>query len=179
LQNPNQFLLTQWPGGESGFDGGVGVGIADHALQNPNQFLLTQCDSSLGGESGFDDVGVGIAGGEVMLCDCVVVVTSLHPQRYPGVLQSVVLEGAETDVEVASLQPNQPGVLHEDVDVFVEVGVEVLVLVLLLVVDVSSLQPNHPGVLQVEVVVVVVVVLVEVTGPVVVVSSKQPHQPGV
>jgi hypothetical protein len=150
-------------------------------LQNPNQFRLIQCDSWLGGESGFDEgvgVGVGTAGGEVMLCDCVVVITSLHPQIYPGVLQSVELEGAEADVEVGSLQPNQPGVLHGDVDVFVEVGVEVLVLVLLAVVDVSSLQPNHPGVLQVEVV-VVMVVLVEVTGPVVVVSSKQPHQPGV
>jgi len=157
----------------------VGIGIDDHSLQNPSQFLLTQCDSWLGGESGCDDgVGVGIAGGEVIRCDFVVVVTSLHPQIYPGVLQSAELEGPETgDVDVGSLQPNHPGVLHEDVDGFVEVGVEVLVLVLLVVVDVSSLQPNHPGVLQVEV--VVVVVLVEVTGPEVVVSSKQPHQPGV
>jgi len=128
----------------------------------------------LGGALGFE-VEVGIAGGEVMLCDWVVVVTSLHPQIYPGVLHVGVLEGVEAgDVEVESLQPNHPGVLQ------VSVAVGVLVLVgSLVVVVVSSLQPNHPGVLQVVVVVVVVMVLVEVTGPVVVVSSKHPHHPGV
>jgi hypothetical protein len=118
-----------------------------------------------------------MAGGEVILCESVEVVTSLHPQIYPGVLQSAEGEDEVGDVEVGSLQPNHPGVLHELVDVFVDVGVVVLVLVLLGVVDVSSLQPNHPGVLHVDV--VVVVVLVEVTGLVVVVSSKHPHQPGV
>jgi hypothetical protein len=130
----------------------------------------------LGGGRGVE-VEVGIAGGEVMLCGCVVVVASLHPQIYPGVLQVAELEGAGVepgDVEVGSLQPNQPGV----VQVVVEVSFAVLVLVWGLVVVVSSLQPNHPGVLQVDVV-VVVVVLVEVTGLVVVVSSKHPHQPGV
>jgi hypothetical protein len=121
------------------------------------------------------EVEVGIAGAEVMLWDCVVVVVSLHPQIYPGVLQVGVLEGIEaSDVEARSLQPNHPSVLQ----VSVKVGVPVLVGDLVVVV-VSSLQPNHPGVLQVEVVVVVVVVVVEVTGLVVVVSSKHPHHPGV
>jgi len=60
-----------------------------------------------------------------MLCDCVVVVTSLHPQIYPGVLHVGVLEGIEIgDVEVGSLHPNQPGVLQV---VSIEVGVLVLV----------------------------------------------------
>jgi hypothetical protein len=118
-----------------------------------------------------------MAGGEVILCDFVVVVTSLHPQIYPGVLQSAEGEDGAGEVEVGSLQPNHPGVLHEFVGVFVDVGMVVLVLVLMGGVDVSSLQPNHPGVLQVDV--VVVVVLVEVTRFVVVVSSKHPHQPGV
>ncbi len=120
---------------------------------------------------------VGIAGAEVILCDSVVVVTSLQPQIYPGVLQSAEGEDEAGGVEVGSLQPNQPGVLHGFVDVFVNVGIAVLVLVLPGVVDVSSLQPNQPGVLHVDV--VVVVVLVEVTGFVVVVSSRHPHQPGV
>jgi hypothetical protein len=69
-----------------------------------------------------------MVGGEVMLCDCVVVVVvaSLHPQIYPGVLQVVVLKGTEiNDVEVGSLQPNHPGVLQVDVSV----GVGVLVLI--------------------------------------------------
>jgi hypothetical protein len=46
----------------------------------------------------------------------------------------------------------------------------------LLVVVVSSLHPNQPGVLHVEVVVVEVLVLVDVSD---VVSSRHPHQPGV
>lgn len=48
-----------------------------------------------------------------------------------------------------SLQPNQPGVLHVDVDE-VEVEVVLTVVVALLVVD-SSRQPHQPGVLQVSV----------------------------
>lgn len=52
---------------------------------------------------------------------------------------------------------------------------------LVVVVVVSSLQPNQPGVLhvEVEVDVVVVVVAVVVAGEVVLVSSRQPHHPGV
>ncbi len=64
-----------------------------------------------------------------MLCDCVVVVASLQPQIYPGVLQVGELEGAgiETgDVAEAagSLHPNHPGVLQ--VVVTVSLGVLVL-----------------------------------------------------
>ena len=94
-------------------------------------------------------------------------------------LQVTVLEGGETgDVEVGSLHPNHPGVLQEEVDVLVDVGVIIFELdLLVVVVVVSSLQPNHPGVLHVDVV-VVLVLLVVVTG-LVVVSSKHPHQPGV
>lgn len=87
--------------------------------------------------------------------------------------------------------PNQPGYLHEDVDV-TEVGEwEVVVMegagaglaTVVVMVDVSSegslsLQPNHPGVLQVDVEVVEVFVVVVVALSVVD-SSKQPHQPGV
>ena len=95
-------------------------------------------------------------------------------------------------VEVGSLQPNQPGVLHvleldwlvldvalrEEVVVTVGqgAGLEEVVGVCEVVV-VGSLHPNQPGVSQVEVEVEVVLV-VEVT-LVVVDSSKQPHQPGV
>jgi len=76
-----------------------------------------------------------------------------------------------------SLQPNQPGVSHVEVEL-VEVLVAVGIVELdLLVVVTSSLQPNHPGVLQVEVD-VVVKLLVDVE-PVVVVSSRHPHHPGV
>jgi hypothetical protein len=63
-----------------------------------------------------------------MLCDCVVVVASLQPQIYPGVLQVGELEGAgiETEdvAEAGSLQPNHPGVLQ----VVVNVSLGVLVL---------------------------------------------------
>lgn len=111
------------------------------------------------------------------------VATSWQPKKNPGVSHFVDV-GAELlgDEVVGSLQPNQPGVLQDEVEV-VEVLVGVAwggVLLLLLVVVVSSLQPNQPGVLQVEVEVVVVVLLVLVVAPeVVVVSSKHPHQPGV
>lgn len=76
---------------------------------------------------------------------------------------------------VESWQPNQPGVLHEDVVEVVEVEVDVAEAPV--VVAVGSLQPNQPGVLQVDVVVVVVLVVVVVV--VVVDSSRQPHHPGV
>jgi hypothetical protein len=106
----------------------------------------------------------------------VVEVGSLHPNQ-PGVLQVVVglvevddevvdvkvdvplvvvvvvdaavgiVDTLEVVVLVSSLQPNQPGVLHVDVDV---VLVVVLLLVFVAVVVVlSSKQPHHPGVWQV------------------------------
>jgi hypothetical protein len=63
-----------------------------------------------------------------MLCDCVVVVASLQPQIYPGVLQVGELEGAGIETgdvtEAGSLQPNHPGVLQ----VVVNVSLGVLVL---------------------------------------------------
>jgi hypothetical protein len=62
-----------------------------------------------------------------MLCDCVVVVASLQPQIYPGVLQVGELEGAGIETgdvaEAGSLQPNNPGVLQV---VVVSLGVLVL-----------------------------------------------------
>jgi hypothetical protein len=93
-------------------------------------------------------------------------------------------------VEVGSLQPNQPGVLHVlelEIELDVAVREEVVVTVgqgaaledvvcVCEVVVVGSLHPNQPGVSQVDV--EVEVVLVDVT-LVVVDSSKQPHQPGV
>jgi hypothetical protein len=82
--------------------------------------------------------------------------------------------------------PNQPGYLHEDVevgedDVVVKVGAGAGVVAcedfVVVVPSSPSLQPNQPGVLHddvddVEVVLDVLLVLV-------VVSSRQPHQPGV
>lgn len=96
---------------------------------------------------------------------------------------SVVMVGAGVAmllVVVESWQPNQPGVLHEEVVELAE-DVEVDFDVAGAVVVVGSLQPNQPGVLQVDVVVVVVLVLVAVVVVVVAVvdSSRQPHQPGV
>lgn len=49
-------------------------------------------------------------------------------------------------VVVGSLQPNQPGVLHVDVEVE-----DVVVVIVDPLVVVSSKQPHHPGVLQVSV----------------------------
>jgi len=97
-------------------------------------------------------------------------------------------------VAVLSLQPNQPSVWH----------VVLLLCVLVTVGDggltiggsgsvvgtggvgistVLSLHPNHPGVRHVEgfvvVVVIVIVVVLLFVDFVVVVSSRQPHQPGV
>lgn len=80
--------------------------------------------------------------------------------------------------------PNQPGYLHDEVEVGVDEvvvaeGTGASVVVIVMVVDVvsSSLQPNQPGVLHVEVddVVVIVVLLCDL----VVDSSRQPHHPGV
>jgi hypothetical protein len=51
-------------------------------------------------------------------------------------------------VVISSLQPNHPGVLHEEVEVVVVV---VVVGVTPDVVVVSSRHPHHPGVLQVDV----------------------------
>ena len=57
-------------------------------------------------------VEVGIGGGEVMVCDCVVVISS-QPQNKPGVSQCVEVGLVEAGgVEVGSLHPNHPGVLH-------------------------------------------------------------------
>lgn len=68
---------------------------------------------------------------------------------------TAVMEGeARVVVDVLSLQPNQPGVLH-----VVVVAADVLVLVAVPVpVVVSSRHPHHPGVLQVSVLVRVFVV---------------------
>jgi len=128
---------------------------------------------------GDGDVEVGIAGGEVIgwECEVDVLVTSLHPQKCPGVWQ--VGDDEADEVVVGSLQrPKYPGEWHVIVlvgEVILAVGTDVEIL---LVVVTSSLQPNQPGVLQVEVEVVVVVDDVVVT-EVVVVSSRHPHQPGV
>jgi len=59
-------------------------------------------------------------------------------------------------VVVGSLHPNQPGVLHVEVELVTEVKEE-----LLLVVVALSRQPHQPGVLQVEVRVRVVVLMDE------------------
>lgn len=85
--------------------------------------------------------------------------------------------------------PNQPGYMHEDVDVGGEDEVVVAVgagagvvvcedFVVVVGSPLSSLQPNQPGVLQVDVEDVDVCLDVDVCVPVVV-SSRQPHQPGV
>ena len=80
--------------------------------------------------------------------------------------------------------PNQPGYMHDEVDVgvndvLVTVGAGAGVVVIVMVVEevVSSLQPNQPGVLQVDVddVVVIVILLCDL----VVDSSRHPHHPGV
>ena len=78
----------------------------------------------------------------------------------------------------SSRQPNQPGVLHVDVD-FDEVLLEVEVVVRESVVVDSSRQPNQPGVLHVSVRVRLEVVVVVGMTTVVVVSvpllSKNSH----
>jgi hypothetical protein len=63
---------------------------------------------------------------------------------------TVVMEGMAAVVDVLSLQPNQPGVLHV---VVVAVVVLVPVAVPPVVVVVSSRHPHHPGVLHVSVLV--------------------------
>ena len=138
-------------------------------------------------------------------CDDVVVgegSTQIKPNHSFEVQVVLVEEGNEeveeglavVVVEVGSLQPNQPGVLHVlELDAYVlDVGVWERVVVtvghgmaledvvgLCEVVVVGSLHPNQPGVSQVvDVEVEVELVVVEVT-LVVVDSSKHPHQPGV
>ena len=175
MQNPSQLRRRQCDFPSGGLDG-VGVAVGDGSRQiSPNQADEVQewLVVALGA------VEVGIAGGEVMVCDCVVVVPSLQPQNKPLVWQSVDVGVDDTgDVEMGSLQPNQPGVLHGVEEVLVAVGT--LLLVVLVVVVVSSLQPNQPGVLQVDVdVEVVVVVVLVVVAPEVVVSSRHPYHPGV
>lgn len=100
----------------------------------------------------------------------VVVVESQQPQNLPGVSQFVLVDGGESlsllvdDVVVVitgvllvvvvilSLHPNQPGVLHVDVE-----DVLVLVVVVGPPVVVVSRQPHQPGVLHVSVRVLVFV----------------------
>jgi hypothetical protein len=93
------------------------------------------------------------------------VVGSLHPPKNPGCSQVVVVAvgvGVMAGVVVAvgmreellvvvtsSLHPNQPGVLHVDVEVVVTLLVDVCDVAVV----VSSRQPHHPGVLQVAVLV--------------------------
>lgn len=136
----------------------------------PNQFLEVHVWVVV---DGVEVVGEGRGGAEVMEWD-----------------ESFVLETeADVEVEVGSLQPNQPGCSQVVVDVVlvaeeVEVGVcstEVLLLLLLSVAVFSSLQPNQPGVLQVDVDVDVVVTGTLVVGLEVVdvSSSRHPHHPGV
>lgn len=60
-------------------------------------------------------------------------------------------------VSSSSKQPNQPGVLHVDVEVVALLFLLVVVVVVLVVLSSSSKQPNQPGVLQVSVLVFVVV----------------------
>lgn len=117
-------------------------------------------------------------GGDVVIGS----VGSLHPPKKPGEVHvvevvvvvgdvgvgvgTVVMEGlAGVVVDVLSLQPNQPGVLH---DVVVAVEVVSLVAVPVAVV-VSSRHPHHPGVLHVS---VLVRVLVDVGFDLVVVVSE-------
>lgn len=94
-----------------------------------------------------------------------------------------VLEGGSSP---SRQSPNQPGYLHDDVevgeeDVVVTVGAgtgEVVCLALDVVFSpLSSLQPNQPGVLQVDVEDVDVVFEEVLVWEVL--SSRQPHQPGV
>lgn len=82
----------------------------------------------------------------------------MHDEVEVGVDEVVVTVGAGAgvvvivmvvDVVSSSLQPNQPGVLHVEVDDVVVI----VVLVCDLVVESSSRQPHQPGVLQVSVLV--------------------------
>lgn len=90
---------------------------------------------------------------------------SLHPPKKPGewhvvekLVVKILVDVAVCDplllVVVSSLQPNHPGVLHDEVDALVEVR---LVLVEIVEVVVSSKQPHHPGVWHVDVRVLVFV----------------------
>ncbi|TEY77237.1 hypothetical protein BOTCAL_0057g00270 [Botryotinia calthae] len=151
---------------------GVGFTSGEGSTQTkPNQFLEVHVWVVV---DGVEVEGEGRGGAEVMEWD------------EPSVLETET----DVEVEVGSLQPNQPGCSQVVVAVVlvaeeVEVGVfstEVLLLLLLLSVAVfSSLQPNQPGVLQVEVDVDVVVTGTLVVGMKVVdvSSSRHPHHPGV
>ena len=103
----------------------------------------------------------------------IVDVGSLQPPKKPGLVhvvvglgvgwEVVVTVGIEEDLLVvvtSSLQPNQPGVLHVEVEDVVVVVV-LLVEVCCDVVAVSSRHPHQPGVLHVSVRVLVFVVVVE------------------
>ena len=166
-----------------------------HSLHVPYQCLLTHFRLAVGKfvELGFD--GEVVHGGSAQMSPNhtfeVQVVCELVGV---GVDRAAVEEGLGVDddaVVVASLQPHHPGDVHE-VEVLGVIVVVVTVVVVIKVgagdavgvvtvldelVVVGSLHPNQPGSLQVDVELeelLVVVVAVDV-----VVSSKQPHHPGV
>jgi hypothetical protein len=115
----------------------VRAGGSSPSRQPPNQPGYWQDDV----EVGDDEVVVAVgAGAGVVLCE--------------------MWEEVEAVVfsPLSSLQPNQPGVLHVDVEVvglLCEVEEDVMVPVV-----VSSRQPHHPGVLHVSVLVRVLILLV-------------------
>jgi len=138
-----------------------------HSLHAPYHDLRAQVGLGVG----VDDVLLFVGVGSPAAVDAGVV----------GAVGFVVV----VDVELVSLQPNQPGdlqavVVTGDVELDLVVLVVMVVVVAVVAVAVSSLQPNQPGVRQVVVVVVVVSVTVVVDLCLLVVdSSKHPHQPGV
>ena len=153
---------------------------SSHSLQNPSQLRLTH--SAFFGKDvdvlvgvtvvSRVDVGPSVMGGRVMVLGGVVGLalvsfSSQQPHHLPGVSQELVAAGVvvvksevmvtSSLVVVLSLHPNQPGVLHVDVDVDCVVGVVVPVAGPVFVV--LSKQPHHPGVWQVDVRVLVRVVV--------------------
>ncbi len=105
-------------------------GPCSHSLQRPNQPRWRH--RCLDGPVSGGWLSVGVAGGDVMACEVVAVVLSLHPQNRPGashVVEAVLVGVVEVGVGVGS-----------DVEVEEEVVVVDVVVVL------GSLQPNHPGV---------------------------------
>jgi hypothetical protein len=129
---PNHPRVEQWCDTAGGFGETVDEG---GSRQSPNQPGWWQ--EELEGTGVGDEVGVTVIGGAgVALAD--------------EVADVVVVE---------SLHPNQPGVLHVEVEVELVIDVEDVVVVVVVVV--SSRHPHQPGVLQVEVRVRVVVLVDE------------------
>lgn len=174
LQLPYQCLPTQCFRFVVGSRVGLGVtrlvvGGDGSTQMRPKNSRDVQSSLSSGAEvvdDACEDVLLGFG-----VADVVVLGSSSHPQKNPGVQVEVDLEvvvmtvvvdpgaalvvvivAAEVVVD-SSLQPNQPGVWHVDVDVLLVLEVLVVVVVVVL----SSRQPNHPGVLHVSVRVRVVV----------------------